>query len=917
MEVINMMPILYNADEVAFQSNGIGVLDECLVCTVTEVLNGEFELYLEYPVEGRWASELKNFRIVNAKPNDRDEPHNFRIYEVEKDLDPQTIYVYGTSITNDLVGNLVVELSGTSSPGNILQSMKNNLVEPTTFDFTSDISKSESFSWARRNPINCIIGGEGSLVDIFGGELKRGNDFIHFYNRRGTDNVTTLRENKNIDGLNIVTSTKGLVTRILPYYTYTEEEETFSVVGDIVSSPLVNNYPVQRIMAVDYGGDELVEDLESLNLRASTYFTEQETDIDKPSTNVEIDLIQIADSPEYERFKHFEHLELSDTIDVWVEKYDVDVNLKIIEIEYDSLGERATSLVAGNEQASQGQSSEQTYKNRVDELKQYVDENFENSIRIAANGSNRIFSGPDMPPVDRSRKNDTWFKYIEDGKIEIWIFDGVEWNMEIPSSDTSIIEGEVADAKALAQAAKDAADAVGDSWAVQNLNSDGDIVSQINLSDEVFLIEANKIIGIGDAVIDGKLTITDEFIAPNAKIDGAKIGDATIASAKIAELDADKITGGDIELTKGIRLVHNGKIIFGATTPDDLFMDPDIREELKGDEGPPGPPGEEGLPGEEGPQGPEGPPGPPGEEGIQGPPGENGEPQYTWIAYADNASGGGATVNPLDKAYIGIAYNRPTSTPLLTDLSLYKWSKIKGDDGLDGSDAESYTWIVYADDIDGDGISLSSVDKRYIGIRYNQDTPTPTLDASLYQWSLMSVYVEEELNSKADQTTVDGLITEISNVETKVPTAEEMGVINAALANYEDILTSEEGALQQALNDISNMQGAGYLTVQDLGEYATLKTFVDTYIVESNNGILIGHKDANTKVRITHDRIDFIDGFVDENTPEQEIQEKIVAYITNKLMRINRGIFVDSAQIGEHQIETKANGHTTFAWMPK
>ena len=32
-------------------------------------------------------------------------------------------------------------------------------------------------------------------------------------------------------------------------------------------------------------------------------------------------------------------------------------------------------------------------------------------------------------------------------------------------------------------------------------------------------------------------------------------------------------------------------------------------------------------------------------------------------------------------------------------------------------------------------------------------------------------------------------------------------------------------------------------------------------------------------------------------------------------MRINRGIFVDSAQIGEHKVETISDGHTIFTWM--
>src|SRR5699024_9818997 len=79
----------------------------------------------------------------------------------------------------------------------------------------------------------------------------------------------------------------------------------------------------------------------------------------------------------------------------------------------------------------------------------------------------------------------------------------------------------------------------------------GDVINQINISDENILIQANKIMALGDVVVDGKLTITDEFIAPNAQIDGAKIADATIGSAKIMNLDAGKITFGTL---KGITI---------------------------------------------------------------------------------------------------------------------------------------------------------------------------------------------------------------------------------------------------------------------------------------------------------------------------------------------------------------------------
>lgn len=83
--------------------------------------------------------------------------------------------------------------------------------------------------------------------------------------------------------------------------------------------------------------------------------------------------------------------------------------------------------------------------------------------------------------------------------------------------------------------------------------------------------------------------------------------------------------------------------------------------------------------GEQGPQGVQ------GVQGVPGPAGENGSTLYTWIKYADNASGGGMSDNPSGKKYIGLAYNKTVSTESSV-ASDYAWSLIQGADGKDGSD---------------------------------------------------------------------------------------------------------------------------------------------------------------------------------------------------------------------------------------
>ena len=54
---------------------------------------------------------------------------------------------------------------------------------------------------------------------------------------------------------------------------------------------------------------------------------------------------------------------------------------------------------------------------------------------------------------------------------------------------------------------------------------------------------------------------------------------------------------------------------------------------------------------------------------------------YTWIVYADDENGNGISLEPEGKVYVGIAANRKTLEPDLTDPTVYKWSKVEGDPG--------------------------------------------------------------------------------------------------------------------------------------------------------------------------------------------------------------------------------------------
>src|SRR5699024_9839515 len=63
--------------------------------------------------------------------------------------------------------------------------------------------------------------------------------------------------------------------------------------------------------------------------------------------------------------------------------------------------------------------------------------------------------------------------------------------------------------------------------------------------------------------------------------------------------------------------------------------------------------------------------------------GEDGTPTYTWVRYADDSQGNGMSNFPVGKKYIGLAHNKSTEVES-TDPADYIWSLIKGDRGEKG-----------------------------------------------------------------------------------------------------------------------------------------------------------------------------------------------------------------------------------------
>lgn len=125
-----------------------------------------------------------------------------------------------------------------------------------------------------------------------------------------------------------------------------------------------------------------------------------------------------------------------------------------------------------------------------------------------------------------------------------------------------------------------------------------------------------------------------------------------------------------------------------------------------------------------------------GAQGLPGTPGKDAQTQYTHIAYADNATGGGFSLTDNTKAYWGMYqdFNATNSN----DPTKYKWSKWKGDQGLPGKPGAdgktSYFHMAYADSADGrTGFSFKESGQQYQGY-YTDFTQTSSTDPNNYTW---------------------------------------------------------------------------------------------------------------------------------------------------------------------------------------
>ena len=333
------MIILYEYTETAFTNNGLGCLNDATSCVVKETLNSEYELEMEYPVNGIHYSDIQLRRIIFAKPNSYDQAQPFRIYSISKPIGG-IVTVNAEHISYDMSG-LPVRGSLENYAwyvNDVFEHIRNNSVYPCPFTFSSDITEEKkSINLSKPRSVKAFLGTDDGLLSLFGGEWEfdRYNAILH--KKRGQNRGVSIEYGKNLTDVTQDEACSEMYTAVYPYYY--QEDDGLQRLDDDVIKILDTTYKNVYVLDLSSEFDEMPTQ-DQLREKAQEYINDNK--LGEPKVSLKVSFIK---NPEVIEALH--DVRLGDTVSVKFIKIGVDTTSRCISYEFNVLTEQYNSIELG------------------------------------------------------------------------------------------------------------------------------------------------------------------------------------------------------------------------------------------------------------------------------------------------------------------------------------------------------------------------------------------------------------------------------------------------------------------------------------------------------------------------------------------------------------------------------------------
>ena len=343
-----MIPILFEATETSFATNGIARLRDCISCVVTEERNGVFECDFEYPIDGAHFEDIIPGRIIGVTHDESGDLQPFDIVSYSKPINGvASFHAVHISYRQSF---LTVTGSGISSLADALDLLTR--ATPTNpFTYDTDITSSAYFAGANGTPktVRELLGGsEGSILDSYGGEYEFDKFSVKLKANRGQIRDFTIRYGVNMTEYTDDADYFGAFNSCVPYWNGGGETP---VIGSRVDSGLTSYAGRDLCVPLDLSDKfENAPTTAQLEAEALAYMLRNQTHL--PQQNIKVDFLRLQDYSGYEGFENLLQCNLCDTISVVFPKYGMTGAFKIVRTEFDVLESRYIEMELGALQTS-------------------------------------------------------------------------------------------------------------------------------------------------------------------------------------------------------------------------------------------------------------------------------------------------------------------------------------------------------------------------------------------------------------------------------------------------------------------------------------------------------------------------------------------------------------------------------------
>lgn len=338
-----MKPILFEKDETVFASNGLGRLQDCISCTVTEERNGIFECDFEYPVDGRDFNLIQCGRIIGVTHDDSGLIQPFDIVSYTKPI---------SGIVSFHAVHISYRQSGMTAVGTNINSLADAFTmlegaEPENpFTYEADFTSSAYMASADGVPrsVRQYLGGiEGSILDAYGGEYEFDKFNVILHQHRGQMRDFAIRYGVNMLDFKDDTDFSETYTSCVPYWKGNDNDVI--VIGNRVDMAGAS-YNGRNICAAM----DLTEKFENkptavqLQNTALSLMNSRQTNL--PHTNISANFVRLQDLG-YQDLDSLLKCRLCDTITVIFPGYNMSGNFKIVKVVWDALADKYDSMELG------------------------------------------------------------------------------------------------------------------------------------------------------------------------------------------------------------------------------------------------------------------------------------------------------------------------------------------------------------------------------------------------------------------------------------------------------------------------------------------------------------------------------------------------------------------------------------------